>query len=35
SAKYSAIPLDADYLSKTKKLYFDGEYLTNIVEVEN
>ena len=32
SARYSAIPVDAGYLSKTKKLYFDGENLTNIVE---
>lgn len=32
SGRYSAIPVDADYLSKTRKLYFDGEYLTNIVE---
>lgn len=29
-AQYSAIPLDAGYLSKTKKLYFDGENLTDI-----
>lgn len=27
-----SIPIDADYLSKTKKLYFDGENLTNISE---
>jgi len=26
------LPVDAGYLSKTKKLYFDGENLTNIVE---
>ena len=32
TGRYSAIPIDADYLSKTKKLYFDGENLTNIVE---
>ena len=25
----SAIPIDADYLSKTRKLYFDGSYLTD------
>ena len=31
-ARYSNIPLDAGYLSKTKKLYFDGDSLTNIVE---
>jgi len=31
-AQYSAIPLDAGYLSKTKKLYFDGDYLTTIDE---
>lgn len=28
--QYSAIPVDAGYLSKTKKLYFDGDNLTNI-----
>lgn len=32
TGRYSAIPIDAGYLSKTKKLYFDGESLTNIVE---
>ena len=32
--RYSVIPVDAGYLSKTKKLYFDGENLTNIVDVE-
>ena len=26
------LPVDAGYLSKTKKLYYDGENLTNIVE---
>lgn len=31
-ARYSALPVDAGYLSKTKKLYFDSENLTNIVE---
>ncbi len=31
-ARYSRIPVDAGYLSKTKKLYFDGENLTNIME---
>ncbi|MDD5422394.1 MAG: hypothetical protein PHT32_03105 [Candidatus Omnitrophica bacterium] len=31
-AQYSAIPVDAGYLSKTKKLYFDGENLTEIGE---
>jgi len=31
-ARYSTIPVDAGYLSKTKKLYFDGNNLTNIVE---
>ena len=31
-AEYSALPVDAGYLSKTKKLYFDGENLTNISE---
>ncbi|MFA6142224.1 MAG: outer membrane protein assembly factor BamE [Candidatus Omnitrophota bacterium] len=30
SAQYRSIPLDAGYLSKTKKLYFDGENLTEI-----
>ena len=30
--QYSAIPIDAGYLSKTKCLYFDGNNLTNIVE---
>lgn len=30
SAKYTAIPVDAGYLSKSKKLYFDGDNLTNI-----
>lgn len=25
----SSIPIDADYLSKTRKLYFDGDYLTD------
>lgn len=31
-AQYGAIPVDAGYLSKTKKLYFDGENLTDIGE---
>ena len=31
-AHYGAVPVDAGYLSKTKKLYFDGENLTNISE---
>lgn len=31
-AQYTAIPVDAGYLSKTKKLYFDGDNLTNIGE---
>ena len=31
-AEYTAIPVDAGYLSKTKKLYFDGDNLTNIGE---
>lgn len=31
-AQYGAIPVDAGYLSKTKKLYFDGENLTEIGE---
>ncbi|MDP2929025.1 MAG: hypothetical protein Q8O01_03045 [Candidatus Omnitrophota bacterium] len=25
----SSIPIDADYLSNTRKLYFDGSYLTD------
>jgi len=25
----SSIPIDADYLSKIRKLYFDGDYLTD------
>ena len=29
-AQYGAIPVDAGYLSKTKKLYFDGKNLTDI-----
>lgn len=28
--RYSELPVDAGYLSKTKKLYFDGDNLTNI-----
>ncbi len=28
----TGLPVDAGYLSRTKKLYFDGENLTNIVE---
>jgi len=31
-AQYGAIPVDAGYLSKTKKLYFDGNNLTEISE---
>lgn len=31
-AQYGAIPVDAGYLSKTKKLYFDGNNLTEIGE---
>lgn len=31
-AQYGAVPVDAGYLSKTKKLYFDGDNLTNIGE---
>lgn len=30
--RYQGIPVDAGYLSKTKKLYFDGDNLTNIVD---
>ncbi len=29
-AQYGAIPVDVDYLSKTERLYFDGDNLTNI-----
>lgn len=32
TGRYSAIPIDKNYLSKTKRLYFDGESLTNITE---
>jgi hypothetical protein len=31
-ARTSVVPIDLDYLSKTKKLYFDQERLTNIEE---
>jgi hypothetical protein len=31
-AEYGSIPVDAGYLSKTKKLYFDGPNLTEISE---
>jgi len=31
-AQYGSIPVDAGYLSKTKKLYFDGNNLTEIGE---
>ena len=31
-ANYTGIPIDAGYLSKTKKLYFDGDNLTEISE---
>ncbi len=30
--QYSALPIDAGYLSKTKRLYFDGDHLTSIQE---
>ena len=30
TAHYGSIPVDAGYLSKTQKLYFDGENLTEI-----
>lgn len=33
-ARYSALPVDAGYLSKTKYLYFDGDSLTTISDVE-
>jgi outer membrane protein assembly factor BamE (lipoprotein component of BamABCDE complex) len=33
-AQMAAVPVDADYLSRTKKLYFDGDYLTNIGDKE-
>ncbi|MBN2453507.1 MAG: hypothetical protein JXB40_04520 [Candidatus Omnitrophica bacterium] len=32
TAHYGSIPVDAGYLSKTQKLYFDGENLTEISE---
>lgn len=32
SAEFGSIPVDAGYLSKTKKLYFDGDNLTEIGE---
>ncbi len=32
NAHYGSIPVDAGYFSKTKKLYFDGNNLTNIGE---
>ena len=31
-AQFNAIPIDADYLSKSRRLYFDGDYLTDISE---
>lgn len=31
-AQYGAIPVDAGYFSKSKRLYFDGDHLTNIGE---
>ena len=31
-AQYGSIPVDAGYLSSTKKLYFDGDNLTEIGE---
>lgn len=31
-AQYGSIPVDAGYFSKDKKLYFDGNNLTNIGE---
>ena len=31
-ASYGAIPLNCGYFSKNKKLYFDGENLTDITE---
>jgi len=30
--RYQGLPVDAGYLSKTKKLYFDGDNLTNITD---
>lgn len=29
-ARLSKLPVGADYLSKTKKVYFDGDHVTNI-----
>lgn len=31
-AQYTNVPVDAGYLSKTKRLYFDGNNLTNITD---
>ena len=31
-AKYSSLPFSAGYLSKTKRLYFDGKNLTHIMD---
>lgn len=28
--RYSAVPVDADYLSRTKVLYFDGNNVTSV-----
>lgn len=32
TARYGSIPVDAGYLSKTQKLYFDGNNLTEITD---
>jgi len=31
-ARYGSIPVDAGYLSKTQKLYFDGDNLTEMTD---
>lgn len=30
NAQFSSVPVDADYFSRSKKLYFDGDNLTDI-----
>lgn len=32
--RLGSIPVDVDYLSRTKKLYFDDEYLTTIEDIK-
>ena len=33
-ARYSMFPIDTGYLSKTKKLYFDGDNLTKMEDLD-